>query len=385
MCSGSKRMLISMPWVLAAAMNATEPKPAVEIPLAAVLRCEYRFHVLTGIRFAPSRDWLAVLVQHGPATIPLLQAPVQEGAPAHLLIISRSGDLIRPAAHTRGPGENFLGLEVLWWSPDSSHVASAGLRSVTVLSSEGTDRCEITQGTTDSGLGFVSGPLFVVSTGSAKRTLDFYRPDCSLALSEFPPANSYHTVAVPLDGDSLAFIEGARGVILTDALCQGPRRLKVDYWGGRSEPGSFGFGPERAKGRYTESGRVLCIGSSNHTHCFENDSGAPIASLPRGMRGRMMDASAAGPRIVYPYQALSALDFFGGLAAPGHGGTAHTIGCMVWDYREGKETFLWTAGRSAKTLGLEYRGLCALDAAGEHLAAATAKSVRVYELPAPLK
>ena len=365
-------MLISMLWVLTVAASAAEPKPAFEFGLFSLFRCDFRSHVLAGIRFAPTKNWMAVLLQHGTA---------QEGALAHLLLISQRGELLRPAAYTRGVEKGIFESEILWWSPDSSYLASACPRSITVFRSEGTSRCEIPLSIGDSAIGFVSGPLFVVATGrSPNKTVDFYRTDCTHALSERPPSESYDAVAVPLDGESLAFIQAKAGVILTDALGGYPRKLKHNYWGGRLAPGDFGFWPQLAKSRYTESGRVLCIASSNHTHCFENDSGDRMEKLPKGMRGRMMDASAAGSRIVYPYDAASVLELVGGAMSQGRGAGGGTRGCMVWDYREGKQVLLWTAGRAAEMIGLQFRGACALSAAGDFLAVGTASSVRVYEL-----
>ncbi len=136
-------------WTILA--SGAEPRPVHEIRLSSALRCKFPFHAPVGLQFAPTKDRLAVILQH---------EPERPGSVAHLVLVSTSGDVLRPPTYVPNlaaqvterdqvavPGGPAVPLQphaFLWWSWDSDYVAFAGARSVIILRADGPARCEVT-------------------------------------------------------------------------------------------------------------------------------------------------------------------------------------------------------------------------------------------------
>ncbi len=362
----------------AAAMSAADRKPAAEFKLSSTLHCRYPSHTPIALRFAPSNDRIALALQH---------EPEEEGSSVHLVVASPDGKIVRHVRGLPGPARQrtVRDEDFLWWSPDGRWVAFAGLESVTMIQPEGTDRYDIPlEGAAEQiPLGFVSGPMFIVAAGrSPDRNLNAYSTAGKL-LQPVAVAVDFDAVAISPEGEQLALISKGKAVI-TDV--RGESRRAITFDPSLDRPRLFG---PPAKGRYTDSGQVLCIAAQNHTYCFDSDSAEQITQMPPGMIGRMTDASADGPRIVYSGYASSALGLAAGLAAVqyGHGGDANDLpACVVWDYRKGKEILKWSPG-VAETIGLPQlvrgrnRAAFALSPTGNCLAVARGTSVQLYDLP----
>lgn len=167
------------------AASGPPPQPSQETNLQPQLNCKFPYHSPVAVRFAPVGPLLAVALQHQPG---------QDGSMAHILILTRSGELVRPPAVVMGRSTALASCqqrveidgthapirthELLWWSPDGSHVAFSGSKGVTILTATGPAHCDIPLvGESIMPRGFRSGSEFLVEDNNGQQ--QFYRTDCT--------------------------------------------------------------------------------------------------------------------------------------------------------------------------------------------------------------
>jgi hypothetical protein len=337
-------------------------KPQREIVLSSVLGCKRR-HFARGLRFAPTKDTLAVVLEHSGAG--------KEPPGWHLVLVSRDGAVVRELAH--GIGRTYSAHK-LYWDPESDHLAVVAEEAVSLVRASDGRSCRIPVTESNEPIGFVQGPLLVVYKFRPSGTLEFYGPDCGLQESHPSPSGGFLEVAP--GGDAFAFLSDRPSrLMIAGARGQSPRSIELGSTGERS-----------FRLLFADFGRVVCFDSSGvgkkpYAACFAIDSLSQICTIEHKQPAELRAASVAGSRLLFAASVTTARCLAENLAAlpfgqPGNP-CAGDVSWRVWDYRDKAEVL------RVNPMPLREGQLppAALAPRGDALAIGVRGSVLIFDVP----